>query len=132
MDYAKFAVLADKQIRDKGRAISLFKLSGVPADNAKPWRGAGTQTKTGQIDTFGLFVIPNTSIPTESRGLGLDWIDQDLLKRTRRVCLVPALGLADLEPYSLLSDGGREYVLIWGQCFKPGDTRIFYVFGLAE
>lgn len=132
MDYTEFAQAALDAITDAGRSVTLYKLDGAVIDNTKPWRGKQAQTKTSAVPTFGLFVIPDTSIPTESRGLGLDWMDQELLKRARRVCLVPAMGNPDLEPYNVLSDGSRDFVLIWGQCFKPGDTPIFYVFGLAE
>lgn len=132
MDYTASAQLALDQITDKGRSITLYKLDGTVADNTKPWRGKAVQTKTSPVNTVGLFVTPDTSIPTKSRGLAFDWIDQELLKRVRHVCVVPAMGNPDLEPYSLLSDGGRDFGIEWGQCFKPGDTAIFYVFGLAE
>lgn len=134
MDYTAIAQIALEQIIDKGRAITLTKLTGdPPTDGAKPWRGKGVQTATPTpVSTYAVFAVPNTSIPTESRGLGLDWIDQNLLKRARRVCIVPAQGNPDLTDYHLITDGGRDFVLIWGQCLKPGPVPIMYVFGLAE
>lgn len=133
MDYDAIAQIALDQIKDKGRAVSLYKLIGdPPADNAKPWRGKGVQTKSAPVNTFGVFAVPNTSIPTESRGLGFDWIDEDLLKRARHVCIVPASGNPDLVDYHILSDGGREFTVIWGQRLQPGPVPIMYVFGLAE
>jgi hypothetical protein len=133
MDYNRFVDITDQKIRETGRAVTLYKLDNTPVDSTKPWRGpASTPAKIASYSTFGLFMIPHTSIPTESRGLAMDWIDVDLLKRSKRVCLIPAKGAPDLQPYSLLSDGGSDFVLIWGQAFKPGPTLIFYVFGLAE
>lgn len=133
MDYVKKAITAKRLIDDKGRDIILYKLSGDPAiDPLKPWRGKGVRTKIEQVTTKAVFAVPNTSIPTESRGLGLDWIDQELLKRARRVCIVPASGNPALDDYHLVDDGGKEFVLIWGQCLKPGPVALIYVFGLAE
>lgn len=133
MDYDAIAQIAKDQILDKGRAISLYKLSGDPPANVlKPWRGKGVQTKGTPVNTYGVFAVPNTSIPTESRGLGFDWVDQDLLKRARHVCIVPAVGNPDLEGFHICSDGARDFTIIWGQCLQPGTVKLIYVFGLAE
>lgn len=130
-DYSEFVVLANELITESGRPVTLYQLSAANADNAKPWRGAGVATQINPVATYGAFVVPNTSIPTESRGLAFDWIDDDLLKRARELCLVPANGL-DLTDYKELTDGGQLFKIIWGQAFKPGPTIVFYVFGLAK
>lgn len=133
MDYLKMATMARNQIIDKGRPIVLSKLTGDPAaDPAKPWRGTGAKVKVSPVNTYGVFAVPNTSIPTESRGLGYDWIDVELLKRARKVCIVPALDNPALDDYHILTDGGKDFVLIWGQCLKPGTQPLIYVFGMAE
>jgi hypothetical protein len=119
-------------IEEYGRPIVIQQLSTDDADPEKPWRGPGTSTVIASLSTTGTFIIPNTSIPTESRGLALDWIDEEQLRRVREVCIVPAAGMPDLIDYSLIVDDTTVYRIVWGQAFRPGPTRIFYVFGLAE
>jgi hypothetical protein len=132
MDYAKLAATAKRLCDKAGRPITLYKLSAVNADAAKPWRGAAVSTSIEPVSTVGVFVVPQTSIPTESRGLAFDWIDQELLKRARHVCMVAADGLPDLDDYKQILDDGVKWDIIWGQCLRPGSTRLLYVFGLAQ
>lgn len=132
INYVEMADTCKRMIDENGREITLSKTSAVPPDAAKPWRGPSAQVKTNQVSAKGVFAIPNTSIPTESRGLGFDWVDAELLKRARRVVIVAAQGLPDLESYNILTDGSEDFVLIWGQCLQPGSTKLFYVFGLAQ
>lgn len=135
MDYTKSAANAQRLIRQNGRLLTFSKLESVAADVGKPWRGAGVPVDVEPIEEYGVFVIGNTSIPTESRGLAYDWVDSELLKTTRHVCLVPALGLPILDNYKTIidhtNDDGR-WNIIWGQCLQPGGIRILYCFGLKE
>lgn len=131
-NYVKLAAGTKVKIIKNGRPIVLYKRDATAANPAKPWRGPDAPVNVGVVNAHGVFVVPNTSIPTESRGLGFDWVDQDLLKRVRRVCLVYADGLPDLENYNILVDDGKEFVLTWGQCLKPGSVRLLYVFGMAQ
>jgi hypothetical protein len=131
-DYAEDAQFALEMIEEYGRPVVISKLSAEDADNTKPWRGAGAETPIASLSTTAAFIIPNTSIPTESRGLALDWIDEEQLRRVREVCIVPAAGMPDLKDYSLITDDSTVYKIVWGQAFRPGPTRIFYVFGLVE
>lgn len=132
--YQRMAALVERMIRERGRPITFHKLSGTAADPAKPWRGAADPTVVTASDytTFGAFVIPNTSIPTESRGLAFDWIDKDLLERTRHVCMVAAQGAPNLEDYDTITDSGTTWAIQWGQCLQPGAERLVYVFGVRE
>lgn len=135
MDFKKAAANAQRLIRKNGRSITLYKLSGGPADATKPWRGAGTPTDIAPVKEFGVFAIGNTSIPTESRGLAYDWVDSELLKTARHVCLVPALGLPIMDDYKIIIDhtnNNGRWNIIWGQCLQPATDRIMYVFGLKE
>lgn len=135
MDFAKAAANAQRLIRKNGRPLKLYKLSSTVADNAKPWRGAATPTDTELVEEYGSFVIGNTSIPTESRGLAYDWVDNELLKVARHVVLVPALGLPILDDYKTIidvSNGNSRWNIIWGQCLQPADERIMYCFGLKQ
>lgn len=133
MNYAKLALTAKRLIDASGRDIKLFKLDATAANALKPWRGPGVQTPTDEVDTRAVFAIGNTSIPTKSRGLAFDWVDQDLLKVTRHVCIVAAEGLPDLTDYKIIQDGSlKNWNILWGQCLQPGVERLLYVFGIKE
>lgn len=131
-DYSDDVQFALEMIEEYGRAVVISKLSSEDVDPEKPWRGAGIETPIASMSTKAAFIIPNTSIPTESRGLALDWIDEEQLRRVREVCIIAAAGMPDLKDYSLITDDSTVYKIIWGQAFRPGPIRIFYVFGLVE
>jgi hypothetical protein len=132
IDYVALARMCKASVEEAGREITLHKLSASVANPLKPWRGAGTPTKVASVATVGAFVVPNTSIPTESRGLGLDWVDQDLLKRARRVCIVAAYELPNLDDYNIVTDGSDDLAILWVQCLQPGPIRLLYVFGFGQ
>jgi hypothetical protein len=135
MDYNRAAANAQRLIRKNGRLLTLTKLSGGPTDPLKPWRGAGVATDIEPVQEYGAFVIGNTSIPTESRGLAFDWVDSELLKTARHVFIMPALGLPIMDNYKTVIDhvnGDGRWNIIWGQCLQPGGVRIMYCFGLKE
>lgn len=132
MDYNKLAATTKRLIDAKGRTVQFYKLDSTPVDPLRPWVGAGTHTPTDVVITKAVFAIGNTSIPTESRGLAFDWVDKDLLRVTRHVVLVPALGLPSLQDYKLVTDLGKNWGIIWGQLLQPGDVPLMYCFGLKE
>jgi len=134
MDYAKLAKTSKRLIDKNGRAVFMYKLSGTVADATKPWRGAGQPTLIAEVSTMAVFAIGNTAIPTESRGMAFDWVDQDLLRVTRHVVMTSAIGLPVLEDYKMLREAGttKNWNIIWGQCLQPGTERLLYVFGLKE
>lgn len=134
MDYNKLALTSKRLIDKNGRNITLTKLGAGIADPDKPWRGTQVVTETDPVITKGVFAIGNTSIPTESRGLAFDWVDSELLKVTRHVCIVAAEGLPVLDEYKVMHEEGqtKPWNIIWGQCLQPGTKRILYVFGLKE
>lgn len=135
MDYEKAASNAQRLIRKNGRLLTLSKLEKTLANVGKPWRGFAEPADIEFIKEYGAFVIGNTSIPTESRGLAYDWVDSELLKTARHVCLVPALGLPILDNYKTIIDhtnNNGRWNIIWGQCLQPGNVRILYCFGLQE
>jgi hypothetical protein len=130
-EYIEMAADCKEMIDESGREVTFYKLDGTPTDASKPWRGTQPRAKIAPQVVQAVFVVPNTSIPTESRGLAFDWIDQELLKRARHVCIIAAQGLPDMEGYNVVT-AERDYAIIWGQCLQPGSTRLLYVFGLAQ
>jgi hypothetical protein len=135
MDFNRAAQNAQRLIRKNGRPLILYKLGGGPADPLKPWRGAATQLDIEPVNEYGSFVIGNTAIPTESRGLAYDWVDDELLRTTRHVFLLPALGLPPMDDYKTVIDvqnDNTRWNIIWGQCLQPAEQRIMYCFGLKQ
>ena len=131
VDYVKLAKTCQRLINKNGREIRLQKLA-VAENVAEPWKSVITQDTLAEVICKGVFVVPQTSIPTESRGLAFDWVDQDLLKSTRHVVMVAALGLPDLDAYQFVTDSGKDWKITWGQCLQPSGERLLYVFGLKQ
>lgn len=135
MDFHKAALNAQRLIRLNGRQLKFYKLGSTVADPAMPWRGAGQPIDTEEVLEYGSFVIGNTAIPTESRGLAFDWVDEELLRTTRHVCIVPALDMPPMEDYKTIIDiynDNSRWNIIWGQCLQPAEEKIMYVFGLKQ
>lgn len=131
VDYVKLAKTCQRLINKNGREIRLQKLA-VAENVTEPWKSAITMDTLAEVICKGVFVVPQTSIPTESRGLAFDWVDQDLLKSTRHVVMVAALGLPDLDAYPFVTDSGKDWKITWGQCLQPAGERLLYVFGLKQ
>lgn len=131
VDYVKLAKTCQRLINKNGRAIRLQKLA-VTENVTEPWKSAIATDPLAEVICKGVFVVPQTSIPTESRGLAFDWVDQDLLKTSRHVVMVAALGLPDLDAYQFVTDSGKDWKITWGQCLQPSGERLLYVFGLKQ
>ena len=131
VDYVKLAKTCQRLINKNGREIRLQKLA-VTENVTEPWKSAIATDPLAEVVCKGVFVVPQTSIPTESRGLAFDWVDQDLLKSTRHVVMVAALGLPDLDAYQFVTDSGKDWKITWGQCLQPSGERLLYVFGLKQ
>lgn len=144
MDYDRVARTTKRLIEKNGRAITMLSKASVvsPSNAGKPWNGPGPATAPNgtvqqkydlTFDTYGVFVVPATSIPTESRGLAYDWVSQDLLAQARHVILVPALGAPDLKLCTDYRDNdGLVQAIIWGQLLMPGDVPLLYCFGTKQ
>lgn len=133
MDYVKTAKGVKAKIDKYGREITMYKIDSTPADNTKPWKGAGSPDLIEPFVTKGVFAVPATSIPTESRGLAFDWVSKELLSQARHVILVAAYGAPMLRDYKIYrDDSGKEQAIIWGQLLQPGPVGLLYVFGTRE
>jgi hypothetical protein len=131
-DYVKLAATSQRLIAKTGRIITFAKIANNVGNVLKPWEGSGAHTLTDQVSTHGVFTIGNTSIPTESRGLAFDWVDQELLRVTRHVVIVAAKDIPSLIEHKVMLDGGTTWSIIWGQLLQPGPIPLIYVFGLKE
>src|SRR5262245_22897398 len=127
MDYARAQALAQRLIQKNGKSLRFERLSAVPLDSSKPWRGPGTPTVAETADTVGVS-LPHASLID----LGFFSQDDELLKRpTEQVLLVPG-GTTALEPFTNILDGGVRWRVEWVRTLKPADTVVLYAFGVCR
>lgn len=125
-DYSKFVLLAQEKIGDTGRAIKVQKLSATPADAAKPWKGPASPTVATEVDTVGTFLEIFSFLK-----LGLEVIDENLLKRVDQVVLIPQVS-TDIKEYDTIVDGSVTWKIDWVRLLKPGDTILLYWVGVKR
>lgn len=132
VDYVKLASTAKRLIEKNGRMVRFSRLTDQ-SEPGKEWSASGPQI-IETVNAKGVFIVANTSIPTVSRGLGLDWISEDLLKQARSVVMTFATGLPDLSNFHIVRelDSDRQNEIIWGQALQPADVKLMYILGLRE
>lgn len=126
MDYARAQALALRLIQKNGKEITFQRLDATAADSEKPWKGPGTPTVAQSVDTVGVS-LPHASLVD----LGFMSVDDELLKRTEQVLLVPG-GATDLEPFTNVLDQGVRWRVEWVRTLKPATTTVLYVFGVKR
>lgn len=136
VNFVAAQALAKKLIEANGRDITLIKLSEVPADTSKPWRGPtsaavflpGTPDPTVVVKkgytTKAVFVKSETE-------MGMDFADATgtLVRNGELAFLIPAVDLEpeEVEEFDSIDDGGRTWKIIDVDLLKPGPLRIMYV-----
>lgn len=126
MDGARAQALALKLITKNGRAVSFLRFSATPLDAAKPWNGPGTPTVAQTVNTVAVS-LPHTSFVD----LGFFATDDELLKRTEQLLLVPG-GADDLLPFHALLDAGVRWGIEWVRILNPAGTVALYAFGVKR
>lgn len=126
MDYNRALALANRLIEKNGTLVKLQRLSAAPADSTKPWKGAGVPTveKTTTAKAVFLPVYGKTN-------LGLDFIDDELLKRCKEVALIAGQA-QDLTTYNQFFQGAVTFPVQWVQVLKPADIALLYAFGVSR
>lgn len=127
MDYASILVDVRALIIDTGRLITVEKLLAAAQDDAKPWRGVGTDGPTVEntVDVFATFV------PASGSAMGSLVSDTELLKKVEQVCLVTG-DEEGLDKFTTILDGDVRYKIEWCQVLKPGGLVMLYVFGVGR
>lgn len=126
MDFARAQAFALRLITKNGRSVAFERLSSTPTDSNMPWNGPGTPTVAQSVTTVAVS-LPHASL-TE---LGFTSVDDELLKRTEQVLLVPG-GATDLEPFHTMLDGGIRWAVEWVRTLKPASTVVLYAFGVKR
>lgn len=126
MNYAKALALAQRLIAANGREIKLQRLSGTPANAAKPWEGAAAPTVVEEVIVTGVFV-PHAG----TEDLGKLLLDEELAKRCEQICLVPG-GTYNLANFTVIEDEGTKWRIELMRELKPGSTTVLYVLGVKR
>lgn len=126
MDYARAVALAQRLINKNGRLITIDRLSSVPVDADKPWKGPGAPTVDATVSPKAVF-LPHASLID----LGLFAKDDELLKRVEQVALIASDGVNDLSGFHRITDVVM-YRIDWVRALKPGDTVILYAMGIKR
>lgn len=126
IDYAEFVELAQELIDGSGRSVKVQQLSGAIADAAKPWNGPGAPTVLTERTLIATFLELFSFIK-----LGVEIIDEDLLKRTEKVVMIAPLDI-DISEFHLIEDDGVIWKIEWARVLKPGPTLLLYWFGVKR
>lgn len=125
MNYDKLAQTAVRLIAKTGRSVTLQKLDATPEDSNKPWKGPATPTVADSADLIATFV------PAGGGGLGLDFIDDELLKRAEQVALI-APSEKDVSEFHAVLDGSSRWKIEWVQVLKPAEKVLLYIVGVKR
>jgi len=122
-DFTALAATAKRLIDANGRSITVRKLTDVPTDSAKPWRGASRAVQDS-VTGVGVFV---STAPGE---LGFGVVNEDGLLRGRKVVFFAAAddGGKLLETYNEILDDSTLWRIVDYQILDPGDVRLLYMF----
>lgn len=123
-DHQHFAALALRLIEKNGRSVVFSKIDSTPVDASKPWKGS-------ESNSIVLLESKAAFIPRKGLELGIDFVDDELLKKAEKVCLV-AGGQALIESAHTMTDLGVIYKIDWVKELHPGDQSLLYAVGVSR
>lgn len=121
MDYEAIRAEVEALLATLGRSVT-FKSVGSPTNANLPWSSSGA---AATIATAVAVFVPHTG-----PGFGMEFIPDDLLKRTKEFCLVAHSGV-DLTQTDFITDG-VDCRVDWCYTLKPGPTVLLYAFGIVR
>lgn len=126
MDYVRLAALAKRLIEANGRTVTFNRLA-VSADPAKPWR-----TDAPVVDSSSTQKAAFVSL--SARHLGIELTQDQLELRADQMLLA---GFSTVDGFDMLRvnqivDGTETFVVQWVQTIKPGDTAVFFAYGIKR
>lgn len=125
-EYDASIAVALRLITQKGRLVTLQKMSNASTDPDKPWNGSGLPSVESQVNN-----VPACFVPHMGSNLGFINIDTELLKRSEQVALV-APTQEGLEVNNVVLDNSITWKINWVQVLKPGLQTVLYVFGVSR
>lgn len=123
MDYVRMAALAKKLIEKNGRTVTFRKLA-TSSDPSTPWRTSAPAV-SASVTQKAAFVS------LSSRHLGIELTQDQLNSRANEVVLA-GTSTIDMLHVNQIVDGTETFNVEWVQTVKPGDTAVFYAFGIER
>lgn len=123
MDYARLAALAKKLIEKNGRSVTFIQLA-VSTDPAKPWRTDAPAIAASATQNAAF-------VSLSTRHLGIELTQDQLELRANEMVLAGGSAL-DMLRVNQIVDGTETYAVQWVQTIKPGDTAVFYAYGIRR
>lgn len=125
MDYAELIAVAKELIADTGREVTFERLTAVPQDINKPWKGAAAPAVLTSA------TLPATFVPAAGSGFGRELVAEELLARTSQICLV-APAEFDLATANRVLDGGVAWGVLWVHALRPGADVALWAIGVKQ
>lgn len=124
MDYVRLAALAKKLIEKNGRSVTFRQLSATPTDPTTPWRTTAPAVAASATQNAAF-------VSLSSRHLGIELTQEQLNLRANEMVLAGGSAL-DMLKINQIVDGAETYAVQWVQTIKPGDTAVFYAYGIRR
>lgn len=131
VDFTQLAATAKALVDANGRDVTINRLDQAPDNPDKPWNGP---TDPGS-NPDATATVKGCFVSTDERVLGGITIDDDLLKRTKEVCLVAPGTVSppfDLMTANEIVDGTVHKKVTFVQRLKPATVTLLYFMGVAR
>lgn len=129
VDYVKLAGVAERLIRESGRAVTLVRNPTLQVDSLKPWKGPdlvnGTET-TLAVDA--VFVTPNQVRIFGLSALGDATQFVDMVAVSEQIMILFP-GENNIKQFQTVRDGTINWNITGIQILKPGDTTLLAFVG---
>jgi hypothetical protein len=139
VDYVKLAATALKLIEKNGRAVTLVKLSEVPANASEPWKGpASASVSVGEPGALGA-----GKVGIEVIACFVSFSDTDLaelfgpangVRRGQKTVFVAGDSVApeELRSFDRLIDGADVWSIESVDTLRPGDVSLLHYLVLTR
>lgn len=128
LDYTEFAELAEEEIAEAGRFVTLVQLGDTPTDPLKPWLGNTAARATPKRSEAVMAVFVEPSIMDK---LGFNSTTLDFMKRSTQICMIYFDGpLGDFT--ELVDTDGSIWRVMGLTTLKPGATTLLHFVGVAR
>ena len=123
--YTEMAEVAETLIEEFGRDLTVTKSKTVPLNYSQPHRG---------LEHLPEFSVTAPGVFVATSGFGYRVTNEDNLKRSDQIVLFAANNDEDneLENADKITDGEKEWGIVFAEVLSPGDTRLLYMFGVKR
>lgn len=118
----KFLPMIQRLLKKHGRSVTFVELNDV---GSLAWEGAADPTAAPKrsLSLFACFVEPDSL-----QRLGLGTRVEELVQRSKRICLVPGAG--QLVGFNQVLDEGEYYTITGMEALRPGTTMLLHFVGV--